>query len=177
MEHSVKIASEIIASLPKDHLSPESTEGREGFLHPTKITGELESTEIQFIIRAFETPKLKEHLQVLDQIVQEVIQGYPDSSYTLEVSEQYRNMNEVLVNHPEVSEYAHRAIERAGMKVIQQPIRGGTDGSRLSFMGLPCANIFTGMHGIHSRQEWISLQDMGRSLETLIHLVQIWEEG
>ena len=176
MENSMKIAGEILARLPKTRLSPESTQGKEGFVHPVAIKGELESTTLDFIIRDFETGRLKEHEQELERIVKEVLQGYSNSTYTFTVVEQYRNMKEILDQHPHVSDYAKKAIERTGLQVIKQPIRGGTDGSRLSFMGLPCPNLFTGMHGIHSKQEWISLQDMTRSMSTIIHLVQIWEE-
>jgi tripeptide aminopeptidase len=176
MEHAIKIASEIVAALPKDTLSPESTSGREGFVHPVQITGELETAKVLFIIRDFDTDKLPEHSNVIRQIAEQVMKNYPGSRFDIEVKEQYRNMKEILQDHPRVSAFAEDAIRRAGMEVIKQPIRGGTDGSRLSFMGLPCANIFTGMHGIHSKQEWISLQDMERSMQTLVHLVQIWEE-
>lgn len=176
MENSMKIAGEILARLPKDDLCPEATSGRQGFIHPVAIKGELEFTQLDFIIRDFETDNLEKHQAVLQQIADEVIQAYPESNYTFEVTEQYRNMKEVLDGHPHCTEYVMEAMDRQGLDVIKHPIRGGTDGSRLSFMGLPCPNIFTGMHGIHSKQEWISLQDMSRSLSVLIELVQVWEE-
>jgi tripeptide aminopeptidase len=176
MENSMKIAGEVLAQLPKERLSPESTSKKEGFVHPVSIRGELEKTSLDFIIRDFDTSKLKDHESELEAIVKSVIENYPNSNYTFTIVEQYRNMNEVLVKNPQVSDYAQKAIERTGLTMINQPIRGGTDGSRLSFMGMPCPNIFTGMHGIHSKQEWISLQDMTRAMSTIINLVQIWEE-
>lgn len=176
MEHAMKIAGEILANLP-NNLSPENTSLRQGFIHPVTMSGELEVANIQFIIRDFETTTLAGHEDTLRAIIDKVIKNYPNSTYTFEVKEQYRNMKEVLAQHPEVSLYAEQAIERCGLKLKKNPIRGGTDGSRLSFMGLPCPNIFTGMHGIHSKQEWVSLQDMTRSMSVLIELVQIWEEN
>lgn len=175
MENSMKIAGDIIAALPKSSLSPETTEGKQGFIHPYAIRGELETTRMDFIIRDFDTTQLKAHQDLLRQIVDEVMVNYPGSSYEFKIIEQYRNMKEVLDRNPQCSLYVEEAMKNCGLEVVKQPIRGGTDGSRLSFMGLPCPNIFTGMHGIHSRQEWISLQDMSRSLSVLVELVQIWE--
>ncbi|MDX1685564.1 MAG: peptidase T, partial [Saprospiraceae bacterium] len=157
MENAMKIASGVVSKLPK-RLSPERTSGRKGFIHPTQIKGELESTIIEFIIRDFETTKLVQHEQKLKDIIDKVLTGFPNSTYEFEVTEQYRNMKEVLKQHPEVSKYAREAIRQCGLKVKTHPIRGGTDGSRLSQMGLPCPNLFTGMHAIHSKQEWVSLQ-------------------
>ncbi len=176
LENAVKIASDILCALPKDQLSPETTEGKEGFIHPTTIQGQAEKALIKFIIRDFETAKLKEKEELLRQIADEVLSRYPNSSYELEVIEQYRNMKEILDQHPRVVEYAVEAIQRAGMTPIRSSIRGGTDGSRLSFMGLPCPNIFTGGHAFHSKLEWISVQDMQKAVETLIELVKVWEE-
>jgi tripeptide aminopeptidase len=175
MENSMKIAGDIIAALPKTSLSPETTEHKEGFIHPYGIKGELETTRLDFLIRDFETDQLEVHQNLLRSIIDEVMVNYPGSTYEFKVIEQYRNMKEVLDQNPQCSSYVERAMEKCGLEVVKHPIRGGTDGSRLSFMGLPCPNIFTGMHGIHSRQEWISLQDMTRSLSVLIELVQIWE--
>ena len=172
----MKIAGEILSKLPKK-LSPEKTSGRKGFIHPTSIKGDLETSVIDLIVRDFETTTLAVHEEKLRSIVDKVMAKYPNSTYEWEVKEQYRNMKEVLRQHPEVSEYAKQAIRKSGMRVRSKPIRGGTDGSRLSQMGLPCPNIFTGMHGIHSKQEWISLQDMTRAMSVLIELVQIWEKN
>ncbi len=176
LENAVKIAADILSALPKDRLSPETTEGKEGFIHPTSIQGQAEKAIVKFIIRDFETAKLKEKEELLRQIADEVLSRYPNSKCELEIVEQYRNMKEILDQHPQVVEYAVEAIRRAGMTPIRSSIRGGTDGSRLSFMGLPCPNIFTGGHAFHSKIEWITVQDMQKAVETLIELVKIWEE-
>ena len=176
MEHSMKIAAEIIAGLPKDNLSPETTEGREGFIHPTMIEGLLEATKIKFIIRDFTDEKLKEHEDVLEKIMKKVLKKYPNSKADFKVVEQYRNMKKVLDQHPEVAANAEEAILRAGLKPLKSSIRGGTDGSRLSFMGLPCPNIFAGEHAFHSKLEWVSVQDMEKAVHTLVHLAMVWEE-
>ena len=176
MENAIKIASRIIASLPVNTLCPERTEGRQGFIHPTEIHGSLQSAKLSFILRDFDTPRLKDHAALLEKIVQAVLVDYPGSSYTMTTREQYRNMKEVLDRHPQVIEYAEEAIRRIGLEPVKEPIRGGTDGARLSFMGLPCPNLFTGMQGIHSVREWVSLQDMWSAVEMLLQLVQIWQE-
>lgn len=176
MENAIKIASDIIASLPKNSMSPETTEGREGFVHPVSISGGMESANIKFIIRDFDTAKLNDHEQLIADIAEKVIKNYPGSSYTIEVGDQYRNMKEILLQNPQLVEYAEEAIRRAGMTPVSGGIRGGTDGSRLSFMGLPCPNIFAGEHAFHSKLEWVSVQDMQLAVDTIIHLVQIWEE-
>lgn len=175
MENAIKIAGEIIANLPKEILCPESTEGRQGFVHPTKIEGQLESARIDFIIRDFDTKKLNEHVAVIKKICDQVMQNYPKSTYTLVQKEQYRNMKEILISHPQVADYASQAIESAGIKLNKGIIRGGTDGSRLSFMGLPCPNIFAGEHGIHSKKEWTSVQEMNKAAEVIIRICQLWE--
>lgn len=176
MESAIKIAAEIVAALPKDHLSPEATEGREGFLHPVSITGQVEEARIQLIVRDFEEEKLREHEATLRGIVAQVLTRYPNSSAYTQVNEQYRNMKVVLDQHPHVVDYATEAIRRAGMTPVCSSIRGGTDGSRLSFMGLPCPNIFAGEHAFHSKLEWVSVQDMEKAAQTIIHLASIWEE-
>lgn len=175
MENAIKIASEIIAALPKDKLSPETTEHKEGFIHPMKLDAQLESAKIDFIIRDFVTSKLHDHVKVLKDACEKVIINYPNSKYTLNQTEQYRNMKEVLVNHPQVMNYAVQAIHEAGIPLRQGIIRGGTDGSRLSFMGLPCPNIFAGEHGIHSKKEWTTVQDMEKAAEVIIRICNIWE--
>lgn len=175
MENAIKIASEIIAALPKDKLSPETTEHKEGFIHPMKLEAQLESAKIDFIIRDFVTSKLNDHVKVLKDACEKVIINYPNSKYTLNQTEQYRNMKEVLVNHPQVMNYAVQAIQEAGIPLRQGIIRGGTDGSRLSFMGLPCPNIFAGEHGIHSKKEWTTVQDMEKAAEVIIRICNIWE--
>jgi tripeptide aminopeptidase len=176
MEHAIKIAAAIIDRLPKDTCSPETTEGREGFLHPTDIEGGLESARLDLIVRDFTEQGLKQKEALLESIVREVMKDYPRSTYKIEIKKQYRNMKEVIDRHPEIVEYAVEAIRRAGLKPVKSSIRGGTDGSRLSFMGLPCPNIFAGEHAFHSRLEWVSRQDMEKAAETIVHLAMIWEE-
>jgi tripeptide aminopeptidase len=175
MESAIKIAGQIIARLP-DELSPEGTENMQGFVHPVGIEGHVEQATINFIIRDFEETKLKTHADVIRQIADEVLKGFPNSSYELRVKPQYRNMREMLDKHPQIVEYGMEAIKRAGLNAQLCSIRGGTDGSRLSFMGLPCPNIFAGEHAFHGKQEWVSVQDMQKAVETILHLCMIWEE-
>ncbi len=174
--HAIKIASAFVDSLPKDTWCPESTEGMEGFVHPMAMSGELETATVQFIVRDFVTAKLAEHEARLKEYAEKAVAMFPGSSMTFEVKEQYRNMKEILDGCPQVMDYAEEAYKRAGMTPERQSIRGGTDGSRLSFIGLPCPNIFTGEMGIHSKQEYVSVQDMEKAVETLVHLSQIWAE-
>ena len=176
MESAIKIASAIISLLPKATLAPESSSDLEGFIHPVSISGSVEVAEIEFIIRDFNTESLKSHELVLEQTIQQVIKAYPNSSYEFSVEEQYRNMKSVLDRYPKVTQLGIEAIERTGLKAKLQRIRGGTDGSRLSFMGLPCPNIFAGEHAFHSKQEWVSIQDMQKAVQTLVNLAIIWEE-
>ncbi len=177
MENAIKIAADILAALPKDGLSPETTSGKQGFIHPVTMEGNSEKATIQFIVRDFIDAQLVDHENVLKETMDKVLTNYPNSTATLEIKEQYRNMKKVLDQHPSVVNNALEAIRRAGMQPKQRSIRGGTDGSRLSFMGLPCPNIFTGGHAFHSPQEWVTVQDMQKVVETLIELVQVWEEG
>lgn len=176
MESAIKIASNIVSQLPKDKLSPESTSDLAGFIHPVSINGGVEQASIEFIIRDFNTDLLKEHEHFLEQIVKGVLKDYPNSSYDFIVEEQYRNMKMILDQHPNLTQLAIEAIERAGLTAKLQRIRGGTDGSRLSFMGLPCPNIFAGEHAFHSKQEWVSVQDMEKAVQTIVNLILIWEE-
>jgi tripeptide aminopeptidase len=176
MVNAMKIAGEILSALPKDRLSPESTDGKRGFIHPVRVEGIAEKCTIDFIIRDFETSGLKKKEDYLRTQVEELLRTYPKVSFEFNVTEQYRNMKEALDQHPQVIEYAREAIARAGLKLKMESIRGGTDGSRLSFMGLPCPNLFAGEQAIHSKLEFISVQDMNKAVETMIHLVQIWEE-
>jgi tripeptide aminopeptidase len=176
MEHAVKIAAGIVDRLPKTTCSPETTEGKQGFLHPIGISGALEQTTLSFIVRDFTDDGLKEKEALLESIVKDVIKDYPRSTYKIEIKEQYRNMKRVIDAHPEMIDYAVEAIRRAGLTPHRSSIRGGTDGSRLSFMGLPCPNIFAGEHAFHSRLEWVSRQDMEKAVQTIVHLAMIWEE-
>lgn len=174
--NSLKIASEFIDALPKDSWSPETTEVREGYIHPTSVQGIQETTTIKFIIRDFETEKLKEHEDKLEQILKETIAKYPGARYEFSAYEQYRNMMDMIKTVPHVMDYANEAMKRADVKPEQHIIRGGTDGSRLSFMGLPCPNIFTGEMAIHSKHEYVSVQDMQKAVDTCVEIVKIWEE-
>jgi tripeptide aminopeptidase len=176
LESALKIAADIIAALPKDRLSPETTEGMEGFVHPVNIKGAAESAEIHFIVRDFRDEKLVEHENFLKGIMEEVLKQYPNSSAEFIVKEQYRNMKNIVGQHPEIVENAKEGMRRAGITPQVGSIRGGTDGSRLSFMGLPCPNIFAGEHAFHSREEWVTVQDMEKAVETIIHTAIVWEE-
>jgi tripeptide aminopeptidase len=176
MINAMKIAGEILAALPKDRLSPESTEGKRGFIHPVRLVGIAEKCSIDFIIRDFDTKGLQKKEDYLRTQIEELMRLYPKASFEYKVTEQYRNMKEVLVLHPQVTDHAKEAIKRAGLKLKMESIRGGTDGSRLSFMGLPCPNLFAGEQAIHSKLEFISVQDMNKAVETMVHLVSIWNE-
>ncbi len=176
MEHAIKIASRIVERLPKDTCSPETTDGRDGFLHPIGISGALERATLSFIVRDFTDAGLKQKEDLLEHIVRDVMQDFPHSTYRLEIKPQYRNMKQVVDRHPEIIDNALEAIQRAGLTPVKGSIRGGTDGSRLSFMGLPCPNIFAGEHAFHSRTEWVSVQDMEAAVRTIVHLAAIWEE-
>jgi tripeptide aminopeptidase len=176
MEHAIKIAAAIVDRLPRDTCSPETTEGKQGFLHPIGISGALEKATLGFIVRDFTDAGLREKEVLLEGIVKDVMKDFPHSSYRLEVKPQYRNMKQVIDRHPEIVDYAIEAIRRTGLTPVRSSIRGGTDGSRLSFMGLPCPNIFAGEHAFHSRLEWVSVQDMEKAVQTIVHLAMIWEE-
>lgn len=176
MENAIKIAAAVLEALPKTGCSPETTEGKEGFLHPTSISGTLEKATVNFIVRDFTEAGLKEKETLLDETVKTVLKNYPRSTYKLKITEQYRNMKLVVDKHPEMVAYALEAITRAGLTPVRSSIRGGTDGSRLSFMGLPCPNIFAGGHAFHSRLEWVAVQDMEKAVQTIVHLCMIWEE-
>ena len=176
MEHAIKIAAAIVERLPKTTCSPETTEGREGFLHPVGISGALETTTLELIVRDFTEIGLKEKEALLEDIVKEVMRDFPRSTYRMEIKQQYRNMKQVVDRHPEIIDNAVEAIRRTGLTPAKTAIRGGTDGSRLSFMGLPCPNIFAGEHAFHSRLEWVSVQDMEKAAQTIVHLAMVWEE-
>ncbi|WP_337266956.1 peptidase T [Oryzifoliimicrobium ureilyticus] len=175
MENAIKIAGDIVARLPKN-LSPETTEGREGFIHPVAVTGSMESASIKLIVRDFEEQGLAEKEALVETLVKKVMMGYPGSTAKTTVKVQYRNMKQVLDQHPQIVDNAVEAIRRAGMQPVKGSIRGGTDGSRLSFMGLPTANLFAGGHAFHSPLEWVSRQDMEKAVTTLVELAKLWEE-
>ena len=176
MVNALKVGAAFIDALPKGEWSPETTEKREGFVHPVSFNGGLEKAEINFIIRDHQTSKLKDYEIKLEQLLKDVLQNFKGAHYEFEVSEQYRNMKEIIEKVPFVTEYAIEAMKNAGVSPKPAIIRGGTDGSKLSFMGMPCPNIFTGEMAIHSRHEFVSVQDMQKAVNTLIELVQIWEK-
>jgi tripeptide aminopeptidase len=176
MVNAIKIAGAVLEALPKNEWSPETTEGRQGFVHPVSVTGIAEKATIGFIVRDFTTAGLTAHHTRLKKIAAEVLSKFNGCSFEYVQQEQYRNMKEVLDKNPQVAAYASEAIERTGLKVKTESIRGGTDGSRLSYMGLPCPNIFTGMQNIHSKLEWIGVNDMVKAAETIVNLAAIWEE-
>ena len=176
MVNALKVAGAILDALPKKEWSPETTEKREGFVHPVAVNGIAEKATIQFIVRDFTVAGLQQHHQRLKKIAEDTVAKFPGASMEYTSQEQYRNMKEVLDNNPQVMEYAEEAIQRAGLTVRKESIRGGTDGSRFSYMGMPCPNIFTGMQNIHSKLEWIGTKDMAKAAETIVHLSMIWEE-
>jgi tripeptide aminopeptidase len=175
--NALKIAGEILHELPTTEWAPEATEKMEGFVHPVRLEGIAEKATLEFILRDFELDKLKEHGERLRQIADDVVSHYLGASMEFTITEQYRNMKQILDENPQVAAYAAEAINRAGLDVKTESIRGGTDGSKLSYMGLPCPNIFTGMQGIHSKLEWIGVKDMAKAAETIVHLCMIWEEN
>ncbi len=176
MINAIKVAAEFINRLPRYSLSPEATAGYDGFVHPYMMDAGVETTSVKLLVRDFKTPALKEMEQLVEQLAMDVVKVYPGSSVETHVEESYRNMKEVLDHHPDVVENACEAFRRAGLDPKIEPIRGGTDGSRLSFMGLPTPNIFAGEHNFHSRFEWISTSDMHKAVEVIIELCQVWEE-
>jgi tripeptide aminopeptidase len=174
--NALKIAGDFLNALPKDEWSPETTEGKEGFVHPVAVNGIAERATVQFIVRDFTNDGLTKHHARLKSIAEEVTAKYPGTTVEYGIQEQYRNMKEMLDKHPQVVAYAKEAIERSGLTVKMESIRGGTDGSRFSYIGMPCPNIFTGMQNIHSKLEWIGTKDMAKAAETIVHLSMIWEE-
>jgi tripeptide aminopeptidase len=177
MVNAVKVAADFVNRLPKDSLSPETTQEREGFVHPNDMVSSVDRTSVRFIIRDFETAGLAVKEDFLRELAREAVDEWPGSSVTFEVKESYRNMRDMLAKHPKVVELAREAIRRTGLVLRETRIRGGTDGSILSEMGLPTPNIFTGQHRFHSRLEWISVQDMEKSVQVLAHLAQLWAES
>ena len=174
--NALKIAGAVLDALPKNEWSPETTEGKQGFVHPVAVNGIAEKASIQFIVRDFTNEGLAAHHTRLKQIAADVVAQFPGATLEYTTQEQYRNMKQVLDPCPHVVAYAEEAIQRAGLTVKKESIRGGTDGSRFSYIGMPCPNIFTGMQNIHSKLEWIGTKDMAKAAETIVHLSMIWEE-
>jgi tripeptide aminopeptidase len=176
MVNSIRVAGDFLSKLPHDRLAPEVTEGREGFVHPYMMDASVDRTSIRFIIRDFRTPALAEMESMLEKLAHETVARWPGASVSFKIEESYRNMKEVLDRHPQGLENAREAYRRAGLDLREASIRGGTDGSRLSHMGLPCPNIFAGGHNFHSRLEWVSAQDLEKATEVLVQLARVWEE-
>jgi len=176
MVNAIKVAAAFIASLPTDALSPETTSERDGFVHPYAMQAGVDRTSVRFIVRDFDVQGLKTKEDLLRALAEQTVARFPGAQVHTSVEEQYRNMREVLAQHPAVVAHAREAMRRAGITVRERPIRGGTDGSRLSFMGLPTPNVFAGEHNFHSRLEWVSVQDMEKAVEVIVHLAQVWEE-
>jgi tripeptide aminopeptidase len=191
MVNAIKLAAEFIARLPHHGLSPETTDGREGYVHPYQVQAAVDRTSVKVLLRDFTTAGLREQQALVERIAREVVDAHPASrafreagepagtpapSVDFRVESQYRNMREVLDRHPHVVERAREAMRRAGIEPIERPIRGGTDGSRLSFMGLPTPNLFAGEHNFHSRLEWVSAQDMDIAVEVVVNLARVWGE-
>jgi tripeptide aminopeptidase len=175
MVNAARLAGRFLAALPADQ-SPERTEGRAGFIHPVECTATAEQARVRLILRDFERDGLTAHRARLEQIVADLRAAEPKARFTLTFTEQYRNMRYWLENDMRPVEFAREAITRAGLTPRSSPIRGGTDGSNLTQRGLPTPNVFCGMHEIHSPREWVSLQDMAKAVETLVHLAQVWTE-
>ena len=176
MANAIKIAADFVHLLPRDQLSPETTDAHEGFVHPYVVHAGVERTSVKLLIRDFRTAGLKEKETFVERLARQAAAGYAGARADIEVEESYRNMKEILDQHPRVAEYAREAVRRAGLDVRSRPIRGGTDGSRLSFMGLPTPNLFAGQHNFHSRLEWVSAQDMENAVEVIVNLSRVWEE-
>ena len=176
MVNAIRVAGDFLAQLPRTNLTPETTAGREGYLHPYQVDASVERTSVKLLVRDFVAAALKEKEALVERLAREVVGSWPGASVEFLVEESYRNMREVLDAHPAVVENAREAIRRAGLRPVERPIRGGTDGSPLSFMGLPTPNLFAGEHNFHSRLEWVSAQDMDKAVEVIVHLARVWEE-
>ena len=176
MINAIKLLADFLQRLPKDGLSPETTDGYDGFVHPYVVEASVERTEVKLLLRAFQTEQLAEQQALLRKLATETVEAHPGAKVEFEVKEYYRNMKEILDAHPDVTDNAREAIRRTGLELREKPIRGGTDGSKLSFMGLPTPNIFAGEHNFHSRYEWVSERDMHKAVEVIIELAKVWEE-
>jgi tripeptide aminopeptidase len=176
MVNAIRVAADFISRLPRTGMSPETTDGYEGYLHPYQMQAGADRTTVKVLVRDFATPALQEKEALVDAIAREVVEAHPGSSFETVVEQSYRNMREVLERHPQVVDYARDAIRRAGLEPVERPIRGGTDGSRLSFMGLPTPNLFAGEHNFHSRLEWVSAQDMDKAVEVIVRLSERWNQ-
>ena len=176
MINAIRLAARFIERLPSTGMSPETTEGYEGFVHPYQLEASVDRTRVKVLIRDFVTAALADKEALVDRLAREAVAETPGATVDIVIEESYRNMREVLDRHPMVVDHAREAMRRAGIESIEKPIRGGTDGSRLSFMGLPTPNLFAGEHNFHSRLEWVSVQDMEKAVEVIVNLARVWEE-
>jgi tripeptide aminopeptidase len=176
MVNAIRLAADFIARLPRHELSPETTAGHDGYLHPYQIEASVDRTAVKLLVRDFVTARLADKEALVERLAREAIAGERRASVEFRIEESYRNMREVLDRHPDVISHAREAIRRAGLEPVERPIRGGTDGSKLSFMGLPTPNLFAGEHNFHSRLEWVSAQDMDKAVEVIVHLCRVWAE-
>ncbi len=176
MVNAIRVAADFVSRLPRNGMSPETTDGYEGYLHPYQMQAGADRTSVKVLVRDFVTQALAGKEALVEQIARDVVSEHPGSSFEAVIEESYRNMREVLEHHPQVVNHARDAIRRAGLEPIERPIRGGTDGSRLSFMGLPTPNLFAGEHNFHSRLEWVSAQDMDKAVEVIVGLSRRWAE-
>jgi tripeptide aminopeptidase len=176
MVNAIKVAADFITRLPKAELTPESTEEYEGYVHPYVVHASVERTSVKLLIRDFDVAGLKAKASLLDRLASDAVRDWPGATVEWTIEESYRNMKEILAEHPQVVENAREAIRRSGLTVRERPIRGGTDGCKLSFMGLPTPNIFAGEQNFHSRLEWVSVQDMEKAVDVIVNLARVWEE-
>jgi tripeptide aminopeptidase len=176
MTNAIRVAADFINRLPKDRLSPETTEGYDGYVHPYVVNAAVEKTAVRLLIRDFSTAGLEDKEDFLLRLARDTAADWPGATVEAQVEESYRNMREVLDRHPLALDCAREALRRAGLEPHEKPIRGGTDGCRLSFMGLPTPNLFAGEQNFHSRLEWVSAQDMDKAVEVIVHLARVWEE-
>jgi tripeptide aminopeptidase len=174
MVNAIRMAADFVAALPRSGMSPETTDGYDGYLHPYQMHASVDRTSVKVLVRDFVTAALKDKEALVERIARDVVRRHPGGDVNFAVEESYRNMREVLERHTQVVDYARRAIRLAGMEPVERPIRGGTDGSRLSFMGLPTPNLFAGEHNFHSRLEWVSAQDMDKAVEVIVRLAELW---
>ena len=176
MVNAIKVAADFVSALPRHELAPEVTDGYDGFVHPYDLSASVDRTVVKVLLRDFATPNLAAHRELVERLAREAAARHAGSSVEIAVKEQYRNMREVLDGHPIVVERARQAMRNLGIEPIEKPIRGGTDGSRLSFMGLPTPNIFAGEHNFHSRLEWVSAQDMDLAAHVIVEIARLWAE-